>query len=149
MFQAYGAEEGGLIGSRYYCEHPVVPMTNVTAMVDFDMVGRLRDDDLRLVGLWTSGEGDDVLARYNRLPLSLVDDRNCEGCSDYSCFRYSQRPVVWFFTGLHPQYHGPEDDVELINGPGMVTVGDIVVPTLVHLAVRSRPLAFGTIRPQP
>lgn len=149
MFQAYGAEEGGLIGSRYYCENPAVPMANVAAMINFDMVGRLRSDELFVIGLWTSGEWNDVLARYNQRPLALVDKRDCESCSDYSCFRRSGRPAIWLFTGFHPQYHTPGDDVELIDGAGMVTIGDLVVPTLVHLAVRARAMPFAGIHPQP
>lgn len=149
MFQAFGAEEGGLIGSRHYCENPTVPMADVAAMINFDMVGRLRSDELFVIGLWTSSEWDDVLARYNQRPLSLVDKRDCESCSDYSCFRRAGRPAIWFFTGFHPQYHSPEDDVELIDAPGMATIGDLVVPTLVHLAVRARAMPFSGNHPAP
>lgn len=147
MFVAFGAEELGLVGSQHYCENPTVPLDDVAAMVNFDMVGRLRGEELFVIGLWTSASWDEFLADRNDDGLALVDRQNCQSCSDYACFRWNRRPAIWFFTGFHPHAHTPEDDVELIDGPGAVKVGNLGIRTLLRLAIRDRRPAFGSVAP--
>nr|NIM49345.1 M28 family peptidase [Gemmatimonadales bacterium] len=149
MFHAYGAEELGLIGSQCFCDNPTVPLERVTAMVNFDMVGRLRYEELYLGGLWTSTQWRDELLRYNFDALTLIDFQTCQSCSDHACFRWNNRPSIWFFTGDHPQYHTPADDVALINGPGLVQVGTLALNTLVHLSVRPDEMPFDSPLPAP
>lgn len=147
MFVAFGAEELGLVGSQHYCENPTVPLDAVAAMVNFDMVGRLRGDELFVIGLWTSASWDDFLAGRNEDGLALVDRQNCQSCSDYACFRWNRRPAIWFFTGFHPQAHTPDDDIGLIDGAGAVKVGNLGIRTLLRLAIRDRRPAFGSVAP--
>lgn len=146
MFQAYGAEELGLVGSEYYCEHPVAPMLNA-AMINFDMVGWLRNNELSVAGLWTSQEWADVLARQNRDDLRLLDYRTCQSCTDYACFRRSGHPTLWFFTGFEPVYHTPGDDVEWIDFQGLHRVGQLALRTIIELALRRQPLPFYRVLP--
>jgi hypothetical protein len=143
LFVTFGAEEVGLFGSRHYCDNPTVPMGGVVAMLNFDMVGRLRDNQLLVGGLRTSALWDDVLSNYNDDGLAISEYQTCQSCSDHACFRnqYS-KPVLWFFTGFHDEYHTYLDDVDLINGPGLATVGELALATLIHIAVRPTPIPF-------
>lgn len=136
QFQAFGAEERGLIGSNYYCSNPTVPLSRSTAMFNFDMVGRLRNNELIVGGVSSSSAWPDLLVDYNRASLTLVAEDFCTSCSDHSCFQATGRPILWFFTGLHPEYHRPGDDPDLINAAGMARIGDLALETLIHMAVR-------------
>ncbi len=149
MFQAYGAEEIGLIGSFYYCEHPTVSMDSVVAMINLDMVGRLRNDQVALIGTSSSSDWQALLSGANVHSLDLQYSENLINRSDQACFYQLGKPVAFFHTGLHQEYHTPYDDVETINAPGIVKVGDLVVGTLVEIAVRPDPLASRPVeRPQ-
>lgn len=147
MFQAYGAEELGLQGSEYYAAHPMAPLDSLAGMVNFDMVGRLRADEVRVAGYWTSVEWRPVLSRYNRTALTLIDYDDCQSCSDYAPFRRAGRPATWFFTGFHEQYSAPEDDVERINVAGVGRIADLAAGAVVHLAVRADLLPFDRVLP--
>ncbi|MEE9133892.1 MAG: M28 family peptidase [Gemmatimonadota bacterium] len=142
MFQAYGAEEVGLVGSYHFCRQPAVHMDSIVAMVNLDMVGRLRDNTLGLIGMSSSTGWVNVVAGANgeSLHLTLVDGMLHR--SDQYCFYQNERPVLFLHTGLHDDYHTPRDDVELINGSGMVKVGNLALGVLMDLALRSRPLSF-------
>lgn len=142
LFMAFGAEELGLIGSRYYCDNPSVSLGNVAAMLNFDMIGRLRNDQLFVVGLQTSLLWEDLLSIYNDDGLEITEYETCPSCSDHACFRSNSVPVLWFFTGFHDQYHSHLDDVELINDSGSVTIGELALATLIHLAVNPARIPF-------
>jgi len=146
MFQAYGAEEAGLIGSDYFCEHPTVPMDSIVAMLNLDMVGRLRDNVLILVGTSSSAEWTDLVAAANGTSsLWFGLDDALLGRSDQACFYQRQRPVLFLHTGLHDEYHTPYDDVWLINTQGMLRVGNLAIALLQDLAVRPQRLIFGDV----
>lgn len=146
MFHTYGSEEIGLVGSRHYCGNPTEPMADLVAMMNFDMVGRLRQNTVEVGGVPTSDQWADMLLRYNVDGLGLMDT-GCQACSDHACFRNDHlKPVLWFHTGLHPEYHTQLDDVALINGAGIVQIGELALKTLIHVAVRPDPLVFtGTV----
>ncbi|UCC72163.1 MAG: M28 family peptidase [Gemmatimonadota bacterium] len=143
MVQAYGSEELGLVGSNYFCEQPTVSMTSVVAMVNFDMVGRLSDNGLMLIGASSSAQWNLIVARANRESLPIVyTDGGLMDRSDQACFYGAQKPVLFFHTGTHPQYHQPTDDVWLIDSDGMVSIGYLAVGLLMDLAERGNPPAF-------
>ena len=142
MFQAYGSEEVGLVGSVHFCGNPTVSMDSVTAMVNLDMVGRLRDATLGLIGLESSALWVDLVSAANKDLLYLVSVDGLMNRSDQYCFFQHGKPVLFLHTGLHDEYHTPQDDVELINGVGMVSVGKLASWVLLDLALRSQPLPF-------
>ncbi len=142
MFQAYGAEEVGLVGSVFYCQQPTVVMDSIVAMVNLDMVGRLRDDVLAVIGTSSSSGWADLLSAANVHSLLLDNDESLIGRSDQLCFYQEERPVALLHTGLHGEYHTPFDDVALINRPGMVRVGDLAAALLLDLIARSDRLPF-------
>lgn len=149
MFQAYGAEEVGLVGSTYFCSWPTVPMEDITAMVNLDMVGRLRGDQLEVIGTSSSDEWTGVLRDANTGSLSFRFSDEVLNRSDQYCFYQRRKPVLFLHTGLHAEYHTPADDVRLINESGMVKIGALALRVLDDLVSRSEPLFFGSSRPLP
>ncbi len=142
MFQAYGSEEVGLVGSIFFCGQPTVPMDSIVAMVNLDMVGRLRDDILIVIGTSSSLGWSTALDNANVHSLVLSYDERLSGNSDQYCFGLNQRPVAFLHTGLHPDYHTPFDDFWLINLPGMVKVGDLAAELVLDLTTRPDRLPF-------
>lgn len=147
MFQAYGSEELGLVGSQYFLRHPGFHIQDMAGMLCFDMVGRLRSDELFISGLWTSPQWPGVLEQYNPTDLDVIDKQDCQSCSDYSTFRRAGVPAVWFFTGFHDQYNSPEDDVALIHVPGLARIANMGAGALLQLAIRPVRVPFGKAVP--
>ncbi len=129
VFVAFSAEEIGLGGSAWYVQHPAVgAVADIAAMVNLDMVGRLRDQKLSVLGTDSSpGWGALLDAAKAAAPkLELHPGGDGYGPSDHSSFYAEGVPVAHLFTGAHPEYHTPEDDVALIDNAGG---GEIVALT--------------------
>jgi len=124
IFIAFGGEEDGLVGSHYYAEHPVTPLTDTVAMINMDMIGRLKENKLIIGGVGTAQEWrqwiDAANARAQKFDLQLNEDGF--GPSDHSSFYAKQVPVLFFFTGTHPDYHKPSDTADKINYEGEARV---------------------------
>ena len=143
LFVAFGGEETGLAGSRYYCENPTVPMDRIVAMVNFDMVGRLRDNGLSLIGTQSSSTGwADLIRTANAAGLPITYDEKGVSSSDQYCFYVLRRPVALIHTGLHPQYHTPDDDVWLEDVDGMKAVGEFALRLISLVLTPETPLGF-------
>jgi aminopeptidase YwaD len=126
LFIAFGGEELGVLGSSYFVKNPVIPLQDVVAMLNMDMIGRLRDQKLVVGGTGTSREWKDMLQQLNHEGLKITFNEDGYGPSDHSMFYAKDVPVLFFFTGAHAQYHKPEDDADLIEYKGMVVVLDYV-----------------------
>jgi peptidase M28-like protein/PDZ domain-containing protein len=119
LFLAFGAEEIGTIGSRYWIDHPTVPLASVTAMINADMVGRLRDDHLLVDGTGTAALWPDLAREANAgLGLDLALGAEGFGASDHTSFTAARIPVAFLFTGVHDDYHQPTDTADKINSAG-------------------------------
>ena len=121
----FSAEESGLIGSKYFTAHPTFPLETVEYMINFDMVGRLRDNRLQVSGTGTAREWDAVLDASIH-DLDIKKDPAGVGPSDHTSFYYNNIPVLHVFTGTHEDYHKPSDDVEKINFKGMAKLAAMV-----------------------
>lgn len=122
LFLAFGAEELGLVGSRAWCDDPTVPMEKIVAMVNTDMVGRLRDEKLTIEGTASEDAWPPFFeGAQEGLPLVLDRVKNDQfgGRSDHASFRDQGVPVAFLFTGLHPDYHRPSDTADKINYVGL------------------------------
>jgi len=122
LFMAFGGEELGVLGSSYFVKHPIIPLTNIVSMLNMDMIGRLRDEKLVVGGTGTSPQWNPILDNANQYGLKITKNEDGYGPSDHSMFYSKDIPVLFFFTGAHAQYHKPEDDANLIEYKGMVTV---------------------------
>lgn len=131
----FSGEELGLLGSAYYTAHPIVPLTQTVAMINMDMVGRLRDNKLIAIGSGTAKEWDGLLDSLNRTAgFTLSRSMDGFGASDQQSFYNKNIPVLFFFTGSHPQYHTPEDTIGLINAPGEAKVLRMVAEAAERIA---------------
>lgn len=127
LFIAFSGEEEGVLGSQYYVKHPVMSANNIVGMINLDMVGRLKDHTLTVQGTGTSPTWDSLLSEYNRdLSFTLKTIRDGFGPSDHSPFYGANIPILFFFTGLHEDYHKPSDDAAKINYEGESRILDYV-----------------------
>ncbi|MDR3667669.1 MAG: M28 family peptidase [Ignavibacteriaceae bacterium] len=122
IFITFSGEELGLIGSNYFVNHLPIPADKIDAMINLDMVGRLRDDALTVYGTGTSSKWKDILNRENKYHFKLAFNDEGFGPSDQSSFYGKGIPVLFFFTGVHEDYHRPSDVASLINSAGEDTV---------------------------
>ncbi|MDP2577086.1 MAG: M28 family peptidase [Candidatus Palauibacterales bacterium] len=123
VFVAFTAEEMGLLGSGHFVQRPPVRLERVTAMINFDMVGRLRNQSLQLFGTGTAEEFPALLDSLGATsPLSITQIGDGYGPSDQTSFYARGIPVLHLFTGVHAEYHRPDDDWEFINEAGMAEV---------------------------
>ncbi len=135
VFVAFTGEERGLLGSSHYVNHPVIPLEKTVAMLNMDMVGRLREERVILVGTETAPEFGPILDRVNGpLGLNLIRKPGGFSPSDQTVFYTKKIPVLYFFTGTHEHYHKPTDDFERLNIPGIRRVARLVGDAIVELA---------------
>lgn len=140
LFVAFGAEELGVLGSSHFVKNSPVRLENIVAMLNMDMIGRLRNQKLLVGGTGTAPEWKEILNGLNGNRLKLTFNEDGYGPSDHSVFYGKNIPVLFFFTGAHPEYHKPEDDPERIAYEGMVAVVDYVSRISENiLALPSRP----------
>ena len=116
MFVTFSGEELGLLGSQYFVEHPPVPLEKVRAMLNFDMVGRMRGRPPDRLRRRDRAELDDIVARANAVsPLELTATGDGFGASDHTSFYAKNLPVLHFFTNVHDDYHKATDDADKVN----------------------------------
>ncbi|MDJ0785631.1 MAG: M20/M25/M40 family metallo-hydrolase [Myxococcota bacterium] len=124
----FTAEEAGLLGSAHYVTTPSVPIEDTVAMVNLDMVGRLREDRLVAFGSESgSGLRELVDAAAEGTGLRIEHQVGAQGPSDQTSFASQRVPVLFFFTGTHPQYHTPDDQVELVEAEGIARVASLTL----------------------
>ena len=141
LFIAFSAEELGLNGSKFFTEHPTIDFTKVNFMINMDMVGRLNDSSqvVTIGGYGTSPQWSSLIDPNNKKnPFSIRIDSSGTGPSDHTSFYRKDIPVLFFFTGLHTDYHKPTDDFDKINYIGETKIinyiGGIVQATDQKLA---------------
>lgn len=143
LFLAFSSEESGLVGSRFYTKHMIVPHDAHDIMINMDMIGRLRDDKVELQGVGTAEGLEDWIKPYlDASGLKISPKKGGSGPSDHASFYGAQIPVLFFFTGLHTQYHTPDDTYDLINCEGAVRVTDLVERLAIDLARLPQPWKF-------
>ncbi len=141
---AFGAEEMGLIGSKYFVENPIIDMDRIVAMFNFDMIGRLNDDrSVAFGGTGTSKETEDLLNKYLEIH-EMKGSFSSEGFgpSDHASFYAEDIPVFFISTGAHSDYHTPQDDIEFINFEGQKSVSDLSFDLVMDVANRDEALTY-------
>jgi hypothetical protein len=141
IFIAFTGEEEGLIGSEHFVEHCPVPLEKIAYMLNLDMVGRMHGTDLEIGGNGTAADLDKLVKDADQgLPLKLgtsaVGGKGGLGPSDHMSFALKKIPVLFFFSGLHRDYHRPTDTADKVNYWGMekvVELGDRTVEALANL----------------
>jgi hypothetical protein len=127
LFMAYAGEELGLLGSGFYVNHPLLPLDHAVAMLNMDMIGRVRDGRLYIGGAATGttfrADLDELLAKTN---FRVDYSESGYGSSDHTSFTAHQVPILFFFSGLHGDYHRPSDTWDKIDAPAAVNVLKLV-----------------------
>ena len=122
LFLTFAGEEEGLLGSQYYVNHPILPLQDAVAMINMDMIGRIRDGKVYVNGRGTGStlaRVIDGLKPPEGLHLDFSDKLGYGG-SDHMSFTLKQVPVLFFFSGLHGDYHKPSDTADKIDGADAV-----------------------------
>ena len=129
VFIGFSGEELGLYGSKYFTTHPTIDIDKVNYMINMDMVGRLNDSThvLTVGGYGTSpswGQVYNVTGKKKLYAdgLNFRFDSSGTGPSDHTSFYLKNIPVLFYFTGLHPDYHKPTDDFDKINYTGEMKI---------------------------
>jgi aminopeptidase YwaD len=142
VFAAFSAEELGLFGSRHYVNHPTVPLSSTKAMINLDMVGRLRDGRVTVFGTRTAQEFSGIVkSAATELGLEIGESDGI-GPSDHMAFYSKKIPALHFFTGLHSDYHAPGDTWDKLNLEGMAKISELVLATIRSIANTNAPLNF-------
>lgn len=128
IFMLFSGEEAGLLGSAFFTKSDLYKKYNIVTMLNMDMIGRLADNKLNVEGAGTSSIWKHMVDSLNNLKenLTLIFKDEGYGPSDQSSFYSMDIPVLFFFTGIHPDYHRPSDTWDKINAEGEVKVIDLV-----------------------
>jgi hypothetical protein len=141
VFAAFTGEEMGLVGSSRFVDSPTRPLATIETMINLDMVGRLRDGRLMVMGAGTAMEFADLLAGANRATeaFDLRTAGDGYGPSDHSSFYRRGIPVLMLFTGAHADYHKPSDTADKIDYRGLARVARFASALVDSLDARPRP----------
>jgi hypothetical protein len=141
---AFSGEELGTLGSSFFVQHATPqPIDSVYAMINLDMVGRMKNARLMALGAATATEFPALLDSLNRPPrFDLRASGDGWGPSDHAVFFAAHRPVLHFFTDLHDDYHRTSDDWEKLNVSGIAQIAQFVADLASALAARPGALSF-------
>lgn len=144
---AFTAEESGLLGSTHFVRHPPEGLNvedDLLAMVNLDMVGRLRRNTLQVLGSGSAEEWDGLLPDVCSSLRVECDLSGSDGYgpSDQTPFYAAGVPVLHLFTGTHDDYHKPSDDTERVNAAGTARVAALTAELAVEVAGREAPLTY-------
>jgi Zn-dependent M28 family amino/carboxypeptidase len=154
VFIAFSGEELGLLGSRHFCEKPTVPLKDVAAMLNLDMVGRLAPDPKTGKANRLLSQGSGTAKEFKALVEPLVKKYDFHhvaqasgfGPSDHSSFCAKKVPVLFFWTGTHADYHMPSDTADKINVPGMRRVTDLAEEVAAWMVTVPKRPAFVVVK---
>jgi len=151
LFIAFSGEEIGLLGSAFYTRKPIVPLEKTVAMLNMDMIGRLRDDQLSVIGVDSSPAWRPLVEELNAeagFKLTTAGGGLSAG-SDHASFLAKRIPSLFFFTGMHREYHTPADKPELINAAGTARVVRFVAKVTERIANAPERITYSEPRATP
>jgi len=137
LFVTFAGEEMGLLGSSWYANHPLHPLKDAVTMINLDMIGRARDGKIYIgaagTGSTLRATLDGITSHFPNLKPDYSEVSGY-GSSDHTSFTTKQVPVLFFFSGLHGDYHKPSDTWDKIDATGTVPVLDLIAETAANLA---------------
>jgi hypothetical protein len=142
LFLEFAGEEMGLLGSKHYVENTPLSASSVNAMLNLDMIGRVRDNKIEVYGTGTAEDMRDSLApHFERSGFEIKEHKSGVGPSDHTSFYRAGIPALHFFSGLHNEYHSPDDVPWLINVRGSVRMTGFISDIALDFATRDERLA--------
>jgi len=146
LFIAFSGEEMGLLGSSYYVKNPKIHSEKIVAMLNMDMIGRLRNNTLTIIGIGSSSEWQTLLDSANStVGLMLKTMNSGFAPSDQIVFYSKNISVLQFFTGVHSDYHTPSDDWQKINSVGEKKVLTLISQLIWKLNQVPKRIAFSKV----
>ena len=137
LFANWDGEEKGLLGSKHWLAHSTLPLDHVVVALNLDMIGRLREGNLQVIGTRSGYGFRRLLSLHNDVSsLHLLFPWELKANADHYPFTEHDIPALLFHTGLHAEYHRPSDVAKLINRAGMEQVTRTVFGVLYDLADR-------------
>jgi len=148
LFMTFAGEELGLLGSSNFVNHPTIPLKNVVGMINMDMIGRINNDRLFVGGVGTSPSFKGWLEEFNKQSVHLQLDYSDSGygSSDHTSFNAKKIPVLFFFSGLHTDYHKPSDTYDKINSNGAIKVLSLVYMMADKIANEPKRLEYAEVQ---
>ncbi|MDX2132264.1 MAG: M28 family peptidase [Planctomycetota bacterium] len=147
LFLWFSAEESGLEGARHFADNPIMDLRKVSLMLNMDMIGRLRERRVEVGGVGTGVGLQEWLQPYwDSSGLEVKPIRMGASNSDHFAFHLKDVPNLFFFTGLHREYHTPADVAELVNVEGAVQIADLVSRVALDAAQRPEKFEFDSGR---
>jgi hypothetical protein len=150
LFVNFAGEELGLLGSSYWVKHPTLPLEQAVAMLNMDMIGRIKDGKVYIGGV---GTGSNLRSMVESAVAhhKLTVDYSASGyaASDHTSFVTQRIPVLFFFSGLHSDYHKPSDTWEKIDAASAVRLVDLVAEIASTMAVGGERPKFVRVEAEP
>jgi hypothetical protein len=134
VFAHFSGEEIGLLGSRALMHDSPFDQSRVVAMVNLDMVGRLGPRGLAIGGIGSSADWMPLLDELGNYDMQILYEGSTTTRSDHAWWFRKQVPVLFFFTGVHGDYHRAGDEIDEINVEGLATIGQMVSDVIWELA---------------
>ena len=134
----------GLLGSRYFITHSPVDKKQIEAMINIDMIGRLKDNyKILLGGTGTAKEFKSILDKFEK-QSKIKFSRSPEGygASDHASFYVEDIPVLFFCTGAHEDYHTPFDKIAKIKPEREKKLVDLIYKIIFNIDTRTKDLTF-------
>ena len=148
LFASFSGEELGLLGSAEWVKEPTLPLDKCVAMLNMDMIGRIKDGKVYIGGVGTGSTFKSILEQAEKQSKSNFKIEYSAGgysASDHTSFVAKKIPVLFFFSGLHSDYHKPSDTWDKINAPSAAHLLDLVADVMLRLASMPTPPAFVTV----
>jgi len=143
LIALWDGEEQGMHGSKHWVKEPTVPLKQVKFMINVDMIGRLRENQLEIIGTRTSRGLRKWLSEQNSAAqLNFKFLWALKADSDHHTFFKQQIPVLMLHTGLHDNYHRPSDDADKINSAGLEQISRYLFTLTMDLSNRDQVTAF-------
>lgn len=149
IFIGFDGEEMGLLGSSYFVQNPVIPVSKIKAMINLDMIGRMQNSTITIGGTGTSAESEDILNKCRKDTIqNLVFNPDGYGPSDHASFYGENIPVFFISTAPHEDYHTPFDDAERINYQGAKEVIELTGCIVDEIESKQECLSFREAGPK-
>jgi aminopeptidase YwaD len=147
LFADFAGEELGLLGSAEWVKEPTLPLDKAVAMINMDMIGRIKDEKVFVGGTGTGATFKDLLdEEKSKFPFHVEYSASGYGASDHTSFVGKQIPVLFFFSGLHSDYHKPSDTWDKINAPDAAELLDFIDDVALKIDSASERVAFVTVK---
>ena len=146
LFMSFAGEELGLLGSAHWAQQPTRPLDKAIAMINMDMIGRIKGEKVYIGGVGTGSAFQSLLtAGQKNSPFHFDYSAGGYAASDHTSFVARKIPVLFFFSGLHSDYHKPSDTWDKINAPDAARLLDFIAGVITQLDTASERPKFITV----